>query len=138
MAFYKTWLSVFCLDAFLNIIVYTFFIGQFYKSELSKIGLNRIDRDKPMIEIQLIMYAVIVAVICFFVLKTVQKQNRKELGALYGALFGIVIFLSHNMFNYALLRDWTAALVIIDASWGIVQGIIIGYLSVILYDRFVK
>lgn len=138
MAFYKTWLSIFCIDAILNVLVYTYFIGQFYKTELSKIGLDRIDRDKPMMEIQVVSYAVITAVMIFFILKSVRKINRRSTGALYGGLLGIIIFLSHNIFNHALLKDWTVALVIIDSSWGIIQGLLIGFLSVVLYDRFAK
>ena len=138
MSFYKTWLSIFCIDAVLNVIVYTFLIGKFYRSELSQIGLDRIDRDRPLLEIQLVMYAVIVAIICFFVLKSIRKNNRKELGSMFGGILGLAIFLSHNMFNYAIFKDWSVALVIIDASWGILQGIMIGYLSVFFFDRFNK
>ncbi len=136
MAFYKTWLTIFATTAILNVIIYNFFIGQFYRSELSKIGLERIDRDKPLLEIQLTIYAVLTAIIIFFILKSIRQVNRKEAGALYGALMGIGIFLTHNIFNYALLKDWSTALVIVDASWGILQGIFIGVMSVILYDRF--
>lgn len=138
MAFYKTWLSIFCIDAILNVVVYTYFIGAFYKTELSKIGLDRIDRDKPMLEIQLVTYAVIIAILVFFIIKSIGKVNRRSTGALYGGILGGVIFLSHNVFNHALLKHWTIALVIVDSSWGILQGIFIGVFSVMFYDYFVN
>lgn len=135
IAFYKTWLSVFVIDVVLNIIVNTFLIQKFYKTELSKIGLNRIDRDKPLLELQMVVYAIFIAVIIYFIVKSLPKKNRKSLGALYGAIFGIVIFLTHNVINYTIFKHWTIALVIIDSSWGIILCMLTGFLSVVIYDR---
>lgn len=137
-AFYKTWLSVYLIDVILNILVYTYLIGAFYKTELSKIGLDRIDRDKPLLEIQLVMYAAIVAIMIFFILRSIPKKNRRSTGTLFGGILGCAIFLSHNIFNYTLLKHWSVALVIIDSSWGIILGILTGFLSVVLYDRFME
>ena len=137
-AFYKTWLAVYITDAVLNVIMYTYLIGPFIKRELSKIGLDRIDRDKPATEIQLASYAIVIAIILFFIINSIPKKNRKALGSLYGALFGVIIFLIHNLFNFAIFKDWSLALVIIDSSWGILQGVMIGFLGVYFYDRFNK
>ncbi len=137
-AFYKTWLGVFILDVVLNVIANTFLLEKFYKTELSKIGLDRLDRDKPLLEIQMAMYAIFIAVMLFFIIKSIGKKNRRSLGALYGMLFGVIIFLTHNIINYSLLKHWTVALVIIESSWGIILCMITGFLGVALYDRFSK
>lgn len=138
LAFYKTWLSVFIIDVILNVLVNTLLIQQFYKTELSKIGLNRIDRDKPLLELQMVVYAVFIALIIYFTIKSLPKKNRKSLGTLYGAMFGVMIFLTHNMINYTIFKDWTTALVIIDSAWGIVLCMLTGFLGVTLYDLFSK
>jgi uncharacterized membrane protein len=73
----------------------------------------------------------------FLVACALSVQNPKSLkeAIAYGSLVGLVIYGIYNATNYAIFKNWTINVSIMDTIWGIVVCSIV---SIILYKIFGK
>lgn len=62
------------------------------------------------------------------------KQNS----SFNGLILGLVIYGIYNYTNYATIRKYPLQLTLIDTAWGAILCGIVGYLSIILNDNFLK
>jgi uncharacterized membrane protein len=46
------------------------------------------------------------------------KAEAPGTAALYGALFGFFTYATYDLTNHATLRNWSAALTLVDTAWG--------------------
>ncbi len=61
----------------------------------------------------------IIGVIIFCVLPAVEKDSLNH-AILYGALFGFFTYMTYELTNYAVIKDWPLAIVPIDIVWGVI------------------
>lgn len=66
-----------------------------------------------------------------FVLPLVQ-EGAYESAALYGAVYGLVLYGVYQLTNYAFMKDWPLQLVMIDISWGIIVNMLVALFFVFL------
>ena len=73
----------------------------------------------------------------FLVSCALSVQNPKSLkeAMTYGALVGFVIYGVYNATNYAILKDWTIGVSLMDTAWG---TFVCSMVSLILYKVFGK
>jgi uncharacterized membrane protein len=45
-----------------------------------------------------------------------------SLAAVYGGLFGLVVYGVYDFTNYSTLRQWPFALTLVDVAWGVVAS----------------
>ena len=136
--YYKTWLASFVAVVLANALVHNLIIDKFYEIDLIKILRTIKDPAVPALELNVISYAVLTAVMVFFISKALPKRHIVPMGTLYGMLFGLAVFLLHTCVNYAMLRNWSVAIVIIEICWGILQGGLIGYITAFIYKDHIK
>lgn len=68
----------------------------------------------------LVFYALfIVGIMVFCVLPHYQKGTIYD-ALLYGALFGFFTYMTYDLTNYAVLKDWPLGIVPVDILWGVV------------------
>ena len=77
-------------------------------------------RETPNWPAAIIFYALfIVGVMIFCVLPAVEKNSLNH-AIVYGALFGFFTYMTYELTNYAVLKNWPLAIVPIDIIWGVV------------------
>ncbi len=82
-------------------------------------------RETPNWPAAIIFYALfIVGVIIFCVLPAVEKNSLNH-AIIYGALFGFFTYMTYELTNYAVLKNWPLAIVPIDIVWGVILTAII-------------
>lgn len=67
----------------------------------------------------LVLYAIMVAGLVVFVLPYA-KTSGYGLSFLYGAAFGLTLYATYDLTNYALVKNWPLNVTIIDMIWGAV------------------
>lgn len=87
----------------------------FYRRSLAPIARMADGALDPIWPIAGLVYPVIAAGLTVFVL----GRARTPLEALaLGALFGAVTFAVYDLTNHATLREWRAAMTVVDIGWG--------------------
>lgn len=79
----------------------------------------------------LLTWALLVIGLQFFVLPLV-KDEAYSSAALYGAVYGLVVYGVYQLTNYAFMKDWPFNLVVIDMTWGTLVHMIMAVVLVYL------
>ena len=66
----------------------------------------------------------IVGIMIFAVIPGVEK-NSLQYTLLYGGLFGFFTYMTYELTNYAVIKDWPFAIVPIDITWGVVLALLV-------------
>ena len=87
----------------------------FYKNQ---IGFMM--KSTPNWPAALIFYALfLVGIMIFCVMPAVEKDSLNH-ALLYGAMFGFFTYMTYELTNYAVIKDWPLAIVPVDILWGVV------------------
>ena len=73
----------------------------------------------------------IAGILIFAVVPAVAKDSWQH-AMLYGALFGFFTYMTYELTNLALLKDWPLNIVVVDIIWGVVLCTAVATLSFIL------
>ncbi|MBW2468299.1 MAG: DUF2177 family protein [Deltaproteobacteria bacterium] len=87
----------------------------FYRENLSYILSPQV--NWPAAIIFYLLY--IAGILIFAVVPAVTKDSWQH-AMLYGALFGFFTYMTYELTNLALLKDWPLNIVIVDIIWGVV------------------
>jgi uncharacterized membrane protein len=87
----------------------------FYRRSLAPIARMSDGALDPIWPIAALVYPVIAAGIAVLVLP---RGATAMSTAAYGAFFGVVSFAIYDLTNHATLRDWRAAMTLVDIAWG--------------------
>ena len=89
--------------------------GGFYRTQLGALML-----DQPRLGVAAVFYIFYVAGIVIFAVLPAMKEQSVMTALLLGALLGGVAYGTYDVTNYATLRNWPLAVLVVDISWGIV------------------
>jgi uncharacterized membrane protein len=87
----------------------------FYRRSLAPIARMADGGLDPIWPIAALVYPVIALGLAVFVLS---RSTSPANAAMLGALFGMISFSVYDLTNHATLRDWPAAMTVIDIAWG--------------------
>ena len=76
--------------------------------------------DKPRWPAALIFYTLYVVGLVYFVIAPALDGGSLGQAALNGALLGGLAYMTYELTNYAVIKDWPLGIVFIDVAWGIV------------------
>lgn len=82
----------------------------------------------------IIFYLLFIAGLVIFAISPALEKGSLWYAVGYGAMFGFFAYMTYELTNYAVLKDWPLGIVWIDIAWGIVLG---GLVSGLAY-YFVK
>jgi len=119
--YFLVWLLSF---AFTSLIDAIWHLGIFKKAYSEGIRpLARISGDKMAINpfAGILSQVLVVTCIVFLVLFKTQKVNYLE-AALIGAIAGILAITVYGLTNYALFKDWSLKLTVLEVIWGPMLG----------------
>ena len=88
----------------------------FYRDQLAPIVRLANGGIAPNWPAALVVYALLGTGIALFV---IPRAPTVPLAAVYGALFGLVVYGVYDFTNYSVLRQWPLLLAVADVSWGI-------------------
>ncbi len=80
----------------------------------------------------ILFYLLFIAGILIFAVVPALSKNSWQHAMLYGALFGFFTYMTYELTNLALLKDWPLNIVIVDIIWGVVLCTAVATLSFIL------
>ncbi len=119
--YFLVWLLSF---AFTSLIDAIWHLGIFKKAYSEGIKpLARMSGDKMAINpfAGILAQVLVVTCIVFLVLYKVQKVNYQE-AMLIGAIAGILAITVYGLTNYALFKDWSLKLTVLEVIWGPILG----------------
>ncbi len=119
--YFLVWLLSF---AFTSLIDAIWHLGIFKKAYSEGIKpLARMSGDKMAINpfAGILAQVLVVTGIVFLVLYKVQKVNYQE-AMLIGAIAGILAITVYGLTNYALFKDWSLKLTVLEVIWGPILG----------------
>ena len=80
----------------------------------------------------ILFYLLYIAGILIFAVVPAVNRDSWIHAMLYGALFGFFTYMTYELTNLALLKDWPLNIVVIDIIWGIVLCTAVATLSFVL------
>lgn len=97
-------------------------MAAFYRDQLAPIARLANGAFAPNWPAALVVYALLGTGIATFVLPRAGTATGGAAVALSGALFGLVVYGVYDFTNYATLRQWPFALILVDVAWGTVAS----------------
>ena len=91
----------------------------FYREQLAPIVRLADGGIAPNWPAAFVVYALLGAGIALFV---IPRAPTVPLAAVYGALFGLVVYGVYDFTNYSTLRQWPFVLTLADVAWGAVAS----------------
>jgi uncharacterized membrane protein len=91
----------------------------FYRNQLAPIVRLADGGIAPNWPAALVVYVLLGTGIALFV---IPRAPTVPLAAMYGALFGLVVYGVYNFTNYSTLRQWPFVLTLADVAWGTVAS----------------
>ena len=80
----------------------------------------------------ILFYLLYIAGILIFAIVPAVTRDSWQYAMLYGALFGFFTYMTYELTNLALLKDWPLNIVVVDIIWGVVLCTAVATLSFIL------
>lgn len=74
-------------------------------------------------------YLTIIFPIVFFTLPNIRKESRWKDSLFYGGLLGVFMYGMFSFTNYALIKNWTLEVVMLDTIWGGILYTIVSYIA---------
>jgi uncharacterized membrane protein len=80
--------------------------------------IGHLMRDEIHAVAAVLFYLVYVVGLVIFAVAPALKDTAWQTAALYGALFGFFAYGTYELTNYATLKNWPFAMVVVDMAWG--------------------
>jgi uncharacterized membrane protein len=68
--------------------------------------------------VAILFYLLFIVGLLAFVLYPALAKNSLTQALLLGALFGCFTYMTYELTNYALIKDWPGKIVVMDIAWG--------------------
>ncbi len=83
-------------------------------------------------------YLLFILGLVFFAISPALEAGSFWKAVIYGALFGFFAYMTYELTNHAIIRDWPWQIVIIDIIWGTVLGGVVSGLGYYFTNIFMK
>lgn len=103
---------------------------QFYQKNLTHLLSPQVNWPAAIL-----FYLLFIAGILIFAVVPALSKDSWQHAILYGALFGFFTYMTYELTNLALLKDWPLNIVVVDIIWGVVLCTLVALLSFILARR---
>lgn len=78
-------------------------------------------------------YLTIILPIFFFSVPNIRKEKRWKDSLFYGGLLGVFMYGMFSFTNYALIKNWTLEVVMLDTLWGGILYTLVSYIASKIY-----
>lgn len=73
----------------------------------------------------IIFYLLFILGILIFAVYPALQQQSLRYAAFYGALFGFFTYMTYELTNHAVIKDWPSGIILIDIVWGTVLSCLV-------------
>ena len=108
---------VFILAPLIDYLWLNKIMSGFYLSELGTLARAKDGEFNPKLGPAMIVYVCIAVGIVYFVLPKITSDTLMQ-AALWGAVFGFVLYGLYDMTNLALVQNWPIKMSFVDMAWG--------------------
>lgn len=122
------------LTVFLVIFFDLFWLGFIAKSLYNKI-MGHLLTDNIVWPAAILFYLLFSLGIIVFVVNPALQINSIKYAAIYGALFGFFTYMTYELTNMAIIKNWKWAIIPIDIVWGVVFVTIVSILSFFIAQK---
>lgn len=126
-----TWITAYIFTALAFFAIDFLWLGavarKFYFSRMSHLLAGKVNYPAAAG-----FYAVYIVGLIIFAVAPAVETGTWQTAAMYGALFGFFCYATYDMTNQATLKNWPAAVTVVDIIWGTVlsgSAASIGYLA---------
>ena len=106
--------------------------NSFYRGQLGPLMAEQVN-----IPVAALFYALYVVGLVIFAVAPALAAGSWKTALMYGALFGFFAYATYDLTNLATLRDWPAALSVVDLIWGTVLSGTSATLGYLITRKFV-
>lgn len=93
-------------------------------------------RTPPNWPVAFLFYALfVIGVMVFAILPAIEQKNIGY-ALKWGALFGFFTYMTYDLTNWAVLKDWPSGIVLIDIAWGTILAMSVAGLSSYIFIKF--
>jgi len=93
-------------------------------------------RTPPNWPVAFLFYALFVIGIMIFAILPAYEQKNVGYALKWGALFGFFTYMTYDLTNWAVLKDWPSGIVVIDIIWGTILAMSVAGLSSYIFIKF--
>ena len=93
-------------------------------------------RTPPNWPVAFLFYALFVIGIMIFAILPAYEQKSIGYALKWGALFGFFTYMTYDLTNWAVLKDWPSGIVFIDILWGTILAMSVAGLSSYIFIKF--
>ncbi len=113
MIYAKAYIATAVVFFLLDYVWLTRLAGPFYRSQIGSMML-----DQPRLGVAALFYILYVAGIVVFAVVPALRAESLATTLLLGALLGCIAYGTYDITNYATLRGWPVAVLLVDIAWG--------------------
>jgi uncharacterized membrane protein len=113
------YLKLYALTVPVFFIIDLMWLGVIAKGFYQK-NLSYILRPQVNWSAAIIFYLLYIAGILIFAVVPAVAKDSWQHAMIYGALFGFFTYMTYELTNLALLKDWPFNIVVVDIIWGVV------------------
>lgn len=99
--------------------------------------IGHLMRPAPNWPVAIVFYLLFIVGLIIFAINPALKNNSLNYAIFYGALFGFFTYMTFDMTNWAVLKDWPATIVFIDIVWGVVLSASVSTLTYFIVKNFI-
>jgi len=96
--------------------------------------LGHLLKATPNWPIAVLFYLLFIAGLVVFVISPAILKGSWQQALVYGAFFGFITYMTYELTNYSLIKDWPWPIVIIDIIWGMVLAVIVSLGTFYIYN----
>lgn len=121
----KDFFKLYSVSVLVFFVVDLLWLGVIAK-DLYRKYLGHLMRPSPLWSVAIVFYLLFnIGLVVFVVYPAVQKGSLSY-ALIYGAFFGFITYMTYELTNWAVIKDWPWEIVIIDIVWGMVLSTLVG------------
>lgn len=114
------WVITLVLFSLADALWHFLIFGRAYKEDFKVLAL--LENDRIVFRKAYGLLAQIVLITCLVLLVLLRDPGNLKISALVGALVGLLAITVYGLTNYALIKDWSARLMVLEVVWGPLLG----------------
>ncbi|PLX20831.1 DUF2177 domain-containing protein [Candidatus Parcubacteria bacterium] len=100
--------------------------------------IGHLMRETPNWPVAIVFYLLFIVGMIIFVINPAIQKDSWTYALAYGAMFGFFTYMTFDLTNWAVLKDWPWEIVIIDIIWGTSLSAIVSLVSFFAIRNFIN
>lgn len=125
----STFIKLYLIAVPIFFVIDLVWLGVVAKGVYQKL-IGHLMRPTPNWPVAVVFYLIFIVGLVIYAINPAIKNSSWMIALGYGAMFGFFTYMTFDLTNWAVLKDWPWKVVVIDIIWGMVLS---GSVSVIAY-----